>query len=307
MRRAIQGIAGALLALALLPAAALPQGVQLKTVNAIGLLDYGRPPTFKTGQWVKYRMIGQSANGTVDDYFVTIAIVGEERFWGEECFWIQTVTERAKGSPAVVATLMSYDIFKDPEAQKNLQSYQRKMIVGLDEEGRPDVQIMKRPRESLLQRDSKKIASHVYFDTLGTDTVQVPAGTFDVIKIRIRQGSSTSSDTPDSTQYTEMRETRVAYMAGKVPVSGLAREDVDYLLQRKTWLIGKSGTGDMLTLEHATGRANLIASGTGYKTDLLPPEWQHDLDAVTLPPAASAPAPRLSPVKRAARPRPPRR
>jgi hypothetical protein len=277
MRRAIRCFAWTLIAASLLAPAAEAQVKRVGQINGIGLIDYSHPRKLHTGDWVRYHATGSSATGYKDDYTVTVAIVGEERFWGEDCFWVETVTERPGRGPVALATMMSYEIFKDPEALRNLQVYQRKMIVGSDDEGQPMVQLMKRPPESLKIRNRKRGSEHAYFDTLGTDTVMVPAGSFDVRRMRIRQASSTSGDNGDSTKYEEVHETRTAALSDRIPVTGLAREDIDYLYQAKTWLIGRSNDLPPLTLEHSVGRANLIAMGGGYVSNILKPEWQHDL------------------------------
>ncbi len=290
MRRAIRCIVWALLATVGSTAMASAQTNAMKSINGIGLIDYGHPPRFKTGQWVKYHLTSKAETGASDDYTVTVAIVGEERFWGEDGFWVETLTEYPGRPSSIVATLMSFDIFKDPDPVRNMQMYQRKLVTGLDDNNLPEVQLMKRPPESIRMRNKHMGTAHLYFDTLGVDTAMVPGGSFDVRKIRIRQGSSTTADTGDSTRYDEMRETRVTYQTVRVPITGLAREDIDYFLERTNWLIGRSGTGQKVTVEHSRGRANLIAMGDGYKSALLPLEWQHDLPGAATPKAAAPPA-----------------
>ncbi len=304
MRRAIRCSVWILIAAALLPTAPSAEVRRPSMINAIGLLDYSRKPDLKVGQYAKYHFTSTTATGYTDDYVVTVAVVGEERFWGEDCFWLETSNEPKGRPPIVVATLMSYDIFKDPDATRNMLVYQRKMVNGLDDEGKPQIQLMKRPAESLKQRNRTMATSHVYFDTLGTDTVQVPGGNFTAHVLRIRQASSTSGDTRDSTQYTELRETRTVQLSDRVPVTGVVREDVDYLYQRKTWLIGRSDTGQLVTLEHAIGRGNLLESGAGYQSALLPPEMQHGLPpagkAAVVAERTPAPAKRATPARRPA-------
>ncbi len=301
MRRAIRCFAWTLIAATLLSPGAHAQVKRAGQINGIGLIDYSRPREFKTGQWVRYHITGKSATGYTDDYTVTVAIVGQERFWGEDGFWVETVTERPDRGPSVLATLMSFEIFKDPEALRNLQVYQRKMISGVDQDGLPVVQLMKRPPESLKMRVRKRGAEHAYFDTLGTDTVMVPAGSFDVRMMRIRQAVSSSGDTGDSSKIETVSETRLAALSDRIPVTGLAREDIEYLYKSKTWLIGRSNDDSLLTMEHSVGRANLVEMGEGYKSHLLKPEWQRDLLPAKSPakaatvrravPAASRPKP----------------
>src|SRR5262249_10125138 len=80
----------ALLALALLPAAST---ASMGPIDGIGLIDYSSPPDFRVGTWAKYHIVGHSQMGLEDDYFVTVIIAGEEEFWGERCFWVETHTD----------------------------------------------------------------------------------------------------------------------------------------------------------------------------------------------------------------------
>jgi hypothetical protein len=280
MRRAIPGLLAALLALAAAPSLVRAQGGSVAAVNGIGLIDYGSRPKFEVGQFVRYHVTGESQTGYTDDYVVTVGIVGEERFWGEDCFWVETVTEHSDPSKpgTMLATLMSYAVFDDRDALRNMQLYMRKSIAEIDEQGRPVQQIMKRPPGTLKARDRAMTTLRMAFDTLGTDTVIVPAGSFDTRIVRIQQGSSNRADHGDSTQYTELRETRLTHLSSKVPVTGLVREDIDYVLKRRTWLIGRSQTGEMNTLEHSKGRANLIEFGSGRKSQLLTEAMQKSLE-----------------------------
>jgi hypothetical protein len=277
MRRAISALLLAASFLAPAPPAARAQDRPVTSINGIGLIDYDRPPRFEVGQWVRYHVTGESATGYTDDYVVTVAIVGEERFWGEDCFWVETQTEHRDKPGSTLATLMSYDIFKDPKPIPHMQMFMRKTVTEIDDDGEPVQNIMKRPAESLRIRDKQSLAQLFHRDTLGPDTLSVPAGHFQVNKLRIRQGSSTSADGPDSTQYTEMRETRVVHMSDRIPVTGIVREDIDYTLKRRTWLIGRSADTEFVTLEHSQGSATLVGWGQGYESVLLPPAMRRSL------------------------------
>jgi hypothetical protein len=77
-------------------AALLPTGLNaaaVKQVNGIGLVDYRRKPDFKVGDWVRYHITGTNMTGDKDDYLVTVLIAGEESFWGEDGFWVETWTD----------------------------------------------------------------------------------------------------------------------------------------------------------------------------------------------------------------------
>ena len=106
MPRATRLAAVALGLLALLPLQPRAAQQKVELVNGIGLIDYSQKPHFKVGDWVRYHVTGSSETGMHDDYEVTVLIGGEERFWGEDCFWVETWTEPASGGSRAVATLM---------------------------------------------------------------------------------------------------------------------------------------------------------------------------------------------------------
>jgi len=122
-------------------------------MNAIGLIDYQSKPTFKPGDWVRYRVTGANNEGAEDDYFVTILIAGEERFWGDDCFWVETRSQ-AIGSTDIsgVATLMSYSIFSDSLAVPRMKLYMRKSITDNLEDGTFRQDLTKRPPLTLKNR-----------------------------------------------------------------------------------------------------------------------------------------------------------
>src|SRR5437870_11902584 len=127
MRRAIASLLIVSAFLGLVTSRAWAQSDQL--VNGIGLIDYSRAPDFKIGSWVKYHVTGHSSLGHSDDYVVTVAISGEERLWGEPCFWVETTTEQKGGSSFGIATLMSYSIFNDSLPALHMQYYTRKNVT----------------------------------------------------------------------------------------------------------------------------------------------------------------------------------
>jgi hypothetical protein len=117
-------LAAVLLALG---ARSAPAEQETPILDAIGTLDYahGRAP-LRVGSWVKYHMSAKSELGVTDDYTVTVLIAGEEEWWGEECFWVETWTKRAgESAESVAATLMSYAILDDSLAVPHVLIYQR--------------------------------------------------------------------------------------------------------------------------------------------------------------------------------------
>ncbi len=167
MRRAAV-IALVAAALALCPAGPTrAQEPPPQRMNAIGLIDFGARPVFKVGDFAKYHMSALSAHGVVDDYTLTVLIAGEEDWWGEECFWIETWTESRTSGDQTVASLMAYDVFQDSLALKHMQLYVRKTVNEVNEDGPPREVIYKRPASTLKTREPLGGQFHLQIDTLG--------------------------------------------------------------------------------------------------------------------------------------------
>src|SRR5438552_1525127 len=148
MRRAVLVI---LLALVLLPSGARaykPSG----PVDAVGMLDYRQGPRFRVGDWVRYHTKGESAQGFKTDYTVTILIAGEELWWGEKCFWVETQTRYGSGTLEIAASLLSYSVFGDTLPSRHFQRYIRKFTEGEDEHGHLLQQPFMRAPSELTQR-----------------------------------------------------------------------------------------------------------------------------------------------------------
>ena len=59
----------------------------------------------------------------------------------------------------------------------------------------------------------------------------------------MRQGVGMNADVGDSTVRNEVRENRTLYYSREVPITGLAREDIENSILRKTWKIGRVAEG----------------------------------------------------------------
>jgi len=84
---------------------------------------------------------GSAMLGMDDQYTVTVLIAGEEEWWGEKCFWLETWTDHGGKFPDRTASLISYAIFDDSLADERLQMYRRKLISGVEEGGKPALYI----------------------------------------------------------------------------------------------------------------------------------------------------------------------
>ncbi len=269
MRRAIRLLllVVAALSLGVLPARAQGQAI----MNGIGLLDYAHKPHFRVGDWAKYHMQSSSQLGVTDDYTLTVLVAGEEDFWGDPCFWLETWVDMPSGPPQTRAALMSYEIFTDSSATERLLLYMRKMITMLNEDGTPRVDINKPAASTLKARHDVKNPVTWDRDSLGVDTVQTPKGTFTARMILLKQGKGVTQAVGDSSIYTELREDRTSWYTNDVPITHLAREDIVTTSSRKSWLIGRSGDATALNIrDKGVGTARLIDFGHGLEPRILP-------------------------------------
>jgi len=249
-------------------------------IDGAGMLNYMQRPTFTVGTWVKYRTLGSSEQGLKDDYTVTILAAGEEVWWGEPCFWVETRTKKG-GNERVTASLVSYAAFGDSMADRHILWFIRKTINGVLAEGRPDEVLYTRDRAELQQRKAswEHEENPERTDSLGLDTATVAAGKFYGYRVRKYYGISTTAEQGDSTVYYERRLNRTFHISQQVPFSNLAQVELDDLQSGKTWLAGKFDKGPLKTLERARGNTELIAYGTsGLEAVLVPEASRHPID-----------------------------
>ena len=276
MRRAI-AILALLLTLAALDA---PRSrAETNTImNGIGLIDYGHKPDFKIGDWVRYQMKSRSELGASDDYQITVMIAGEEDFWGDPGFWVETWVDMPGIPTQTRASLVSYEIFSDSVATQRLLLYTRKIINMLNEDGSAKMDINKPSASTLKAR--REVMNPVRFslDTLGVDTVITPKGTFKPLKVLMKQGTGATQAVGDSSIYTEIRENRTSWYTLDVPITHLAREDIESINAHKSWLIGRSGDATPLAIrDRGLGSARLIDFGHGATAHMGPERRRHTI------------------------------
>jgi hypothetical protein len=115
-------------------------------------------------------------------------------------------------------------------------------------------------------------------DTLGTDTVQTPKGTFKTLMVRMKQGTGATQAVGDSSIYTEVRENRTSFYTREVPITHLAREDIESINARKSWQIGRSGDATPLAIrDRGLGSARMIEFGHGLTPKLVPERLRHTI------------------------------
>ena len=299
MRRAFCALA--LVALVTASCAAIASAIQIKYANridAIGLVDYSRPPKFKVGDYVRYRVTNNTAGADRSTYILTLLIAGEENFWGEKGFWLETWTDEP-GKIESVASLMSYDIFNDSLADERIQIYRRKISNGIDEHGNLAEELTRGNSNLNSVRTAPARPSGWQADTMGVDTVLTPLGLLRGRRVNITTGKQLTRSEGDSTIYLESRDTRSRWIAGEIPITHLAREDSRSSSGRRAWRIGfSSESAPMLVKEDGSLTARVIETGHGLKPRLIPPDRARSVEQQAM--AAKAPTHRSSAPRRPA-------
>jgi len=223
-------------------------------------------------------MKSRSELGASDDYQITVMIAGEEDFWGDPGFWVETWVDMPGIPTQTRASLVSYEIFGDSVATQRLLLYTRKIINMLNEDGSAKMDINKPSASTLKAR--REVMNPVRFslDTLGVDTVITPKGTFKPLKVLMKQGTGATQAVGDSSIYTEIRENRTSWYTLDVPITHLAREDIESINAHKSWLIGRSGDATPLAIrDRGLGSARLIDFGHGATAHMVPERLRHTI------------------------------
>jgi hypothetical protein len=250
-------------------------------IDGAGMVNYMQRPNFTVGSWVKYHSVSSSERGFKDDYTVTILIGGEEVWWGEPCFWVETRTEKVGERERYTASLVSYAAFGDTMADDHLLWFIRKTINGLKMDGSPDVALYTRGKNEIQARRAvwAKDDNAPKLDSLGNESVKVPAGSFETFKVRRQYVNAETAEQGDSTVYYERRLDRTFFMTPKVPFTNLAQVTVDDVQKGKTWMAGKFDKGALNILERAQGTTVLTEYGTtGLKAVLVPVGSRRPID-----------------------------
>jgi hypothetical protein len=112
-------------------------------------------------------------------------------------------------------------------------------------------------------------------------------------RLHTRRDVASTAEQGDSTVMTEYREDRDTYLSPLIPLTGIAREDIEFLETRKAWLVGRSQDAVATVSTHSVGQAVLVSTGTDYRGQLIAASKQRSLkDQDRAAAAASAkPAP----------------
>lgn len=286
MPRAIRSFAAAALALLCWSAPSLAQSGNV--MDGIGLIDYTRKPTFKVGTYVQYHMTGHSSKGHSEDYRMVVGVAGEERFWGDDGFWLETIAEGSGDQPGTsVASLMSYSIFSDSLPAQHVQYYMRKSINDTDERGMPHEVVSKGLTSGIKSHTKVDPNTHWYSDTLASDSILAMGRKFWCKRLHSRRDLAKTEEHGDSTIMTEYREDRDTYLSREVPLTSIVREDIEYLETRKAWLVGRSADAQSAVSIHSVGQSILLGYGYDYRGQVIDESKRHALPDRAVVPANS--------------------
>jgi hypothetical protein len=280
MRRARIIIALVTLAVAFYAADSGRAASGVTRMSGIGVLDYTRKPTFKVGDYVRYRVTTADQEGSPQDtYVMTVMIAAQDVWWGERCFYLETWVDNASKQENLAATLMSYSIFEDSSAEENVKMYMRKMVMGFNEDGSFDEKLMSAGSSALSTRQKPREPRSVSRDTLGADTVQTPMGTLRATKVVTHISSSRNSGRGDSASFREVREDRAQWICNDVPMTSFALEETRSTETRRAWLIGRSkDSAPVQVVSAGTVTARLIGFGHGLRSRALPADRIRSFD-----------------------------
>jgi hypothetical protein len=269
-------------------------------LDAIGEVDYDRGPSVaQVGSWASYHVTVTRNGRVADEYDVTMMVAGEEEWWGEECFWLETTTQQGTKATVTAATLMSSAIFEDSLPLKNIMFYQRKRIAELDENGQPVQQTLRLGKAAVKARVPADPGLTTRVDTLATDTLKTPRGDLACLRLRTEKGVGATSQSADSSRYAETREVRVTEVSRQVPVTGKAREEITVTESQRTWLTGRSKeSGPLLVVSEIRTVMELRDFGTsGREAQIVPEPFRRSLAEQRRAPMKPQ-APKVFPPKR---------
>jgi hypothetical protein len=239
-------------------------------LSGVGYVDYRNKPRFKVGDWVKYRFSSKSEDGRSEDYNLTILISGEEKFWGDDCFWLETWASGKSLPSQSTAILMSYSIFGDTAWLQHVQVYQRK-TARLNEDRQIEQELTHRVLGGKVIGDTPSLT--VLTDSLGADTVTVGRGLFRCTKVVRKAGVGSVDEHGDSTVRIENWDRRTLYLSPRVPITSLVREVDDRWVTRKAWKVGKSAEAAQSYLTRGIGTLDLVEWGSGGLSPRLTPVY----------------------------------
>ena len=260
------------------------------TLSGLAMIDYRAKPRFKVGDWVKYHFSSKTEDGRSEDYDLTLLVSGEERFWGDDCFWLETWARGRTLIPQKTAILMSYSIFGDSAWLQHLEVYQRKAAF-MSEDKVITQELRRRVLGGRATSDDRPSLTFIT-DTLGLDTLRVESGVYVCTKVTRKLGIGNVEERGDSTMRTENWERRTIDLTPRVPITSMLRNISERWVTRKTWKAGNSADAVSHDLLRGTGTLSLVGWGSGDLTPELTPENARGTLARKAEIRRSAPKPR---------------
>jgi hypothetical protein len=240
-------------------------------VSAVGLLDYTKQ-NFKVGDWVRYKVELSNSKGFEDVNLQEVRIVGEETYRGERCFWVETWYGPNEMSASFDLALVSYDVFEDVAPDVHYRNYLRLVLLGLDDEGVPEMNDLQRSNPNAPPPDLRPYRGQV--DTLGIEAVETPKGKIEGRHLRITRRLSRTHPEADSTVNRITDTVRDNWINRKVPVTSLVREVEVSTRKIQSYKVGTPSTDAPETIDESLNRSAIAVEwGTGATSSLLE-QWR---------------------------------
>ena len=261
-----------LLLLAFILAASVCAPAFAARISGIGLIDY-RKKNFKVGDWVRYKIEVSNSNGNEAVSYQEVRIAGEETFRGEPCTWVETWFGPDTSSYVSDLTLVSNDVFKDPQADVRFSVYARLMMMEADEQGVPEmIEVKRAGAENAPLPDLTSLRGEV--DTVGFEAVPTARGSLESQIVKLHRRLRNPREYADSTinRITDVK--RTTWMSRKVPITSLVKEVETEDWLRQAYKVGEVSTSAPETpVSSETRTVTVIDWGSGAKSEMLA-AWQ---------------------------------
>jgi len=237
-------------------------------VNGVGLIDY-RKRNFKVGDWVRYKVDTANSNGRELANLQEVAIVGEEPFRGEPCFWVETWFGPDSTRASYDLTLMSARAFQDPQSDVRFSVYQRLVMTATEDDGTPVMTEVRLPPGSPTMPDLSHLRGDT--DTLGVEKVETAFGPIEGQVVTLHRKLRNPRDEADSTTNRITDLHRKMWLSRRIPITSLAKQE-----ETEDWFVQRYKVGEVSTnapevqVSSETRTAEIVAWGNGYKSLLLP-------------------------------------
>jgi hypothetical protein len=201
-----------------------------------------------------------------------VRIVGEATYRGARCFWVETWYGPEESTANYDLALVSYDVFKDVAPDVHYRHYIRLVLLGLDNDGIPEMNDLQRSNPNSPMPDLRPYRGDV--DTLGMETVETPLGPIEGRLVRLKRRLARTHPEADSTVNRVTDTTRRTWLSRRVPVTSVIKEEEVSERKVQAYKLGTPSTDAPLqTTDTLSRTAVAIAWGTGAKSELLK-QWR---------------------------------